>query len=226
MLGNTKLHYINFANEIFEEQQKSLLYKYKMSGFNVTGYTQNDIDDTFMSENIDILSCKRGCGYWLWKPYLILKKLNEVDNGDVVFYTDCGDDLRNDIKTYLLEHFYDNNMLIIKNRFSHLQYTKKDCFDLMNCNENKFFETKQMEAGVCGFKKCDESISFVKEWLSYCMIPNIINDNYESINHSSFIDHRHDQSILTNLVIKNNIKTIDIEHIEKYISYGSLKKIE
>jgi len=35
-------------------------------------YGPNDIDNEFKKKNIEILSQKRGNGYWLWKPYFIL----------------------------------------------------------------------------------------------------------------------------------------------------------
>jgi len=31
----------------------------------------------------------RGFGYWLWKPYLILKTLNNIKDDDIIMYTDA-----------------------------------------------------------------------------------------------------------------------------------------
>ena len=43
-----------------------------------------------MEKNKEILSRKRGSGYWLWKPYLILKTLKEKLNyGDYLIYIDA-----------------------------------------------------------------------------------------------------------------------------------------
>ena len=56
----------------------------------VIQYNKIDIDDRFFNKNRDILSRSRGAGYWLWKPYFILKTLNAVSDGDVIFYADAG----------------------------------------------------------------------------------------------------------------------------------------
>jgi len=47
------------------------------------------------------------------------------------------------------------------------------------------------------------------QWLDWCQIEAVVSDNaniYGKPNFDEFKDHRHDQSIITNLVIKNNIK--------------------
>ena len=33
---------------------------------------------------------KRGNGYWIWKPYVIMKELNKTRNGDLIVYADAG----------------------------------------------------------------------------------------------------------------------------------------
>lgn len=54
-------------------------------------YKPEDIDINFKNKNKDILSRKRGNGYWLWKPYFILKTLKEkLNKGDFLIYTDAG----------------------------------------------------------------------------------------------------------------------------------------
>ena len=54
------------------------------------------------------------------------------------------------------------------------------------------------------FKNYSEK--FIEEWLTWCLIKSIIDDEKDPyIQDKEFIDHRHDQSILTNLQIKYNI---------------------
>ena len=53
-------------------------------------YGPNDIDPDFQKKNKDILSRKRGNGYWLWKSYFINKTLIEkLNEGDYLIYTDA-----------------------------------------------------------------------------------------------------------------------------------------
>ena len=54
-------------------------------------YNFDDIDLNFKKKNEDILSRERGNGYWLWKPYFILKAFKEkLNKGDYLIYTDAG----------------------------------------------------------------------------------------------------------------------------------------
>ena len=85
------------------------------------------------------------------------------------------------------------------------KYTKADCFVYMDCLNPKFFNAFQVEAGLLGFRKTDSNIKFITEWLDYAkderILTDIPNQSYVK-NSKSFIDHRHDQSILNNLLVK------------------------
>jgi hypothetical protein len=64
-----------------------------------------------------------------------------------------------------------------------------------------------MEAGFLIFKKTDNNIKLLKEYLYFCTIKEIV-DN-EPNNHGKNFDgwqfHRNDQSILTNLIVKYDL---------------------
>ena len=45
---------------------------------------------SFYKKNIEIFLQPTGIGYWLWKPYIILEAMKDMDNGDMVIYSDCG----------------------------------------------------------------------------------------------------------------------------------------
>ncbi len=218
------MYYINFSNLKFKECQNTLLDKYNSYGFDCTGYTPDDIDPFFLKCNKEILDNIKGCGYWIWKPYFILKKMSEIEDGEIVLYTDCGDDIKENIKDFVNHVVNQNNgFFLVKNMFFNHQYTKKDCFVSMNCDLDVYWNSYQLEAGVCAFKKCDSTMFFLNQWLAYCENYNIVNDNLILPNVNTFIEHRHDQSILTNLSIKYNISSVSIEHVSRYILYGALK---
>lgn len=50
----------------------------------------DDIEKTFIDVHKDIFKYKMENGLWLWKPYLIKKTLEKVDDGNIVFYCDSG----------------------------------------------------------------------------------------------------------------------------------------
>ena len=78
----------------------------------------------------------------------------------------------------------------------------------MDCDNEKYFNHVQLEAGVIGLKKNDLNLGLVKEWFNYAKNKNILTEcpNISNLpNVNNFSEHRYDQSILTNLFIKNNL---------------------
>ena len=90
----------------------------------------------------------------------------------------------------------------------------------MGCEDNKYLNSTQLEAGCCAFTKNDVTLKFVKEWLSFCENYDVISNESKTPNKQNFREHRYDQSILTNLVIKHDIKTVSISEVSKYVNYN------
>ena len=82
---------INYANESFQKAQKlNLETALQWGADKVIGYTPEDMDDEFREKNKEILSAKKGNGYYLWKPYFLNKAYQELKDGDYLIYTDAG----------------------------------------------------------------------------------------------------------------------------------------
>ncbi|CAI5460228.1 unnamed protein product [Closterium sp. Yama58-4] len=61
-------------------------------------YNHTSLDPDFTSRNNKILSLPRGAGYWVWKPYLILKTLlEEMEDGDLLLYADADSTTNGDL---------------------------------------------------------------------------------------------------------------------------------
>jgi hypothetical protein len=113
----------------------------------------------------------------------------------------------------------DNYCLVLENKFPHGEWTKRDCFHYMDCDTEEYWNATQVEAGLSAWFKNKSSINFCKEWLHFCKMPSLITDTPNTCgkdNLPGFKDHRHDQSILTNLVLKTN-PNISNPYIWKYI---------
>jgi hypothetical protein len=50
----------------------------------------DDLDDEFKLNFKDILREQRGGGYWIWKPYIIKKHLDKINDNDILIYMDAG----------------------------------------------------------------------------------------------------------------------------------------
>ena len=83
---------VNFADEKYRKVRSvnSWTGSYIAGMDVVKEYDLNDIDSEFKKKYTNIFSFQRGCGLWLWKPYLVNKVIKESNDGDYIFYCDSG----------------------------------------------------------------------------------------------------------------------------------------
>ena len=207
-----KLTLVTYANEKFYQQQNNLIHSVEPHGIfdRIKAYREKDIDEQFKKEHSHILEQERGGGYWLWKPYFIYTTLCIMKENDVLLYMDCGDGFTadyNTLRNFLIAKMQKNNILLTAGGYPNREYTKRDCFIGMGCDEAKYHNKTQLEAGILVFKKSTVSMMFVIEWLQFCCDEQLLTDkpNTAGDNLPGFKDHRHDQSILSLLAIKRGI---------------------
>jgi len=206
---------INYANKGFINSRKSLNKTAIDTGEinKVIEYNSTDIDPEFIYKNEKIFSSPRGAGFWLWKPYLILKTLEQIRDNDILVYSDCGIVFVSSIENYV--RFMNGSFML----FQHIdciehEYTKSDTFELLNCrNNSEITNTSQLYASFSIWKKNENSIAFLKEWIRYCENYHCISDEPSIIpNAPTFKDNRHDQSIMSCLAkLYKNKYNIQIE---------------
>lgn len=201
---------INQANniKIFDE---TILYTDK--------YLKNDTEFWEKHSNF-IENNKRGYGYWIWKPYIIKKTMEQMNDGDVLLYADCGceinskriDELNNDIELVKEKEKY---IILSSTEEIERKWNKMDLVVKLNANEDKYMNTIQNQAGVLLILICDKTRNLVNEWYEYSCDYHLIDDSPSILNNADdFIEHRHDQSIFSLLLKKNDIhfgKKISIE---------------
>jgi len=207
-----KKYLISFANDIFYESQKRLGVSALKFGIDeVVPYNDKMLRKTdFYKQNKHILKQKRGSGYWLWKPFIILEAMAMAQEGDIIVYSDSGIEVIADLSP-LFKICAEQNGVMLFNCGGHLnkKWTKRDCFVLMNCDSELYWSGEQALGSFQVYIKNKNSAGFLKKWLSFCLNKHIITDipNVgELTNFTEFKDHRHDQSILSILAIKYNIK--------------------
>jgi hypothetical protein len=214
-----KVH-ISFGNQKFfkslELLEKTSIEIGKVD--EVICYKQDQLkNEEFWIKNSYILSKPRGAGYWIWKPYLILKTFEKLEEGDVVLYSDAGLKVI-DTLTPLFEvtqrDTCDGKMIFKLPPVdvpSHIAktWTKRDCFVLTNADEQKYWNANMTNGAVSLWMKTDKNIEFLKEWLKYLRDPRIVTDDPNMCgrpNFAEFKDHRHDQSVLTILSVRYDIQ--------------------
>ncbi len=201
----TKNWMISFAKgDVYEAGQNFNAQNSINRGFDVIiNYKKRDIDNEFYQKNKELLDQKRGVGYWLWKPYFILKTLNMMQEDDVLMYLDAGVMFLGCIYPYIDKMIKNNkDVILYQNSHTNRIYTKKDTFAFMEMDE-KYRDYPQMAGGLLIIRNTLKSRAFIKKWLEYCQDKRILTDQ-KSVNgeFSDFKDHRHDQAVLTLLYYK------------------------
>ena len=157
---------------------------------------------------------ERGYGFWFWKPLIIKKALETYPE---ILYTDVDYTILNPTDALLDE----TGLTLFTYPFQNRIWTKRDCFYYMNCDEERYWNTQHLEAGISVWKRNDFTLSLLDEWIHYCADKRILSDdaNVSGLsNLPEFKDHRHDQSILTNLKEKYGLKTRPIKSLQGIIA--------
>lgn len=207
-----KMNLIFFGNELFRNQKIRLKNEAEQTNwfdniFIESPETITEIIDKYKN----IFKYERGYGYWLWKPYIILRKLEELNDNDILVYIDSGSSIVNNPEE---KNRYLN---ILKNKsiitFANLDYIerrfqKKRVLKYFNLEkDNDFLNSNHVEGGCLIIKNNKDSREFIKNWLYYCTYDNhsLLNDISDNNEYEDFIEHRHDQSLLSILSKKSDI---------------------
>jgi hypothetical protein len=211
----TALITMAFGKECIYKSQANLLQQSKKYFTEASFFDEHTIDPNFIDKNKEIFSYARGWGFWLWKPFIILETLKKLNEGDVCVYCDAGNSIISDPSPLFGLCIDVGGILLFENRdgnpagtvWRNAEWTKYDCYTLMDCAKNKYVNGSQIDGAYSVWQKNAKTMSFVEEYLSYCQNINIISDlpSITGPNPPMFKDHRHDQSVLSLLAIKHDL---------------------
>ena len=234
-----KYYFHTFGNNIYQGALNRIEKQAKK--FNIFShlfmYNENDLknDTHFWNKHKDFINNnKRGYGYWIWKPYCILKSLEKIDENDIVVICDSGCELNYKAKNRLLEYFKmlnksNKSLLCFQLNQIEKNWTKMDLIDYINCYN--LLDTRQIMATILIIKKNEISKEIIKIWYETCCKYHLIDDSKSILpNDESFIEHRHDQSCFSLICKKydSNIILNDETYYwpwnikESYINYPIL----
>ena len=211
------IHLISFGCNKYKNSIKRLYNEANDSKWfnSITIYTPQDIDIQFKNKHKDIFNYERGYGYWIWKNYFIRKKINEINDNDILLYLDCGCSINKNAKKRFFEYINlinDSDKDVLSFELTHIEnnWTIDEIFKLFDILEtNQIYYSKQLVATIRIFKKTDNSLKLIDKL--YNLIDNnnlLITDIYnKKQKNKNFKDNRHDQSI-SSVFYKYNNATI------------------
>lgn len=204
---------VNYANDKYRPAQRvnSWFGKHVGNFDEVISFGPNDIDADFRTAHKDILSGKRGNGYWLWKPYFIQRVIDNSKDGDYIFYLDSGAFFVRDIRL-LMPYVTDENPLFVTDiPLMECNWTKPACFEYFHAEHLRY--TNQIQSGYIFFIVNDYTRDFFREYLEICQSTKLLVSEglgkYDSATKNyddQFVSHREDQSILSIMCKLRGIK--------------------
>lgn len=231
MNNGNKIILLSFASD----DLKKSIYRFKKQAKETNFYDEirvmsfTDLDTDFKKVLKKLVSNgkKKGFGYFMWKPFLLKKILEEINYGDVINYMDIGFHLIKENKKRFedyLNYIYEKNNWILTFQYHNKicekidnisfpsrkerEYSKGDLLDFFGFyNKSLITETPQYMAGCFFIKKSKNSISFINEWLDiFYQRFDLVDDTESKLkNLNGFIENRHDQSVFSLLCKKYNL---------------------
>jgi hypothetical protein len=201
-----QIHLITYGDNNFTNAKKRI----NNEGINsewfdtIEIYSPDILNDTFKMKFKDILKQPRIAGYGLWRPYIIKKKLNEINDNDILIYLDAGCSININGKQRFNEYIEMLNKSdkgIISFQMPHIEkkYTIKEVFHYFNININsEYANSGQILDGILIMKKNKNLNIIIDAWYNVMYDePLLFTDHYNKNQEPHFIDNRHEQSILS-----------------------------
>lgn len=206
-----KISLVNYATEGYDKKKKKNSFSAKTFGRinEVYSYSPEDIDEKFKSNNKLILSQQKGAGLWLWKPYFFNKVLQEkVIHNDYLFHCDASSFFIKSVKPLVKKMEKESiDIMCFSLPLIEEKWTSPFVLEYFDVSE-KVEKSNQILANFLIVKKTNKTIAFAKEWLSLCENVNLLtgSDNTNEENLDFYDNHRFDQSILSLLCKRYEIK--------------------
>jgi hypothetical protein len=192
--------FINRINPITQQAEDFKLFD------NFKCWKEEDIDDDFKNKYSKVWNnSSRGGGWWIWKPYIIYKQLEKMNNNDILIYIDSGCSINN---TFQSKERFNNYIQILNNNWSGVlrfelthpeyKYTNKYTVNYFknkfNVNMDKYIESNQIVGGIILMRKTIFVMEFFKKVLEILNEEQyLFTDNFTTNNEL----HSHDQSIMS-----------------------------
>lgn len=208
---------VTFANEnsihMYNAQLAQLMHVKLGMDFEYRMYTERDVVDWLRELPQDVHeNPKRGYYYWAWKPWIILDTMRLMPLNSIILYLDAGMYL-NDKQLVLetIEQAYQSGYVVYDLTHTNRLFCKPECYYLLNESD---LAKPMTDASILFLKNTIENQHVVEKWMELCKMDYMISDksnpdfnlpsNFDAQN---YIEHRHDQLLLSTVVRNAKWKT-------------------
>ena len=180
----------------------------------IYGYT--DLDVSFRHQHeVWMSSQRRGHGYWIWKPQVILQTLRRIPENAIVLYMDIGCSLIpsgikrfNEYVELVTAHPSGVLAFSLESIHPEARWNKGDLLRLFDVDGDSL----QVLSGIEFMVNTPTVRRMVEQWLTYMSNYHLIDDSPSILpNDPRFTEHRHDQSVWSLLVKTNKCLVIPDE---------------
>ncbi len=171
-------------------------------------YTPKDLPESFRRERRDLLRQRRGGGYWVWKPFILLQAMREAAPGDIVIYLDAGVSVVDDLAP-LAELGARRKVALFWSGYITRCWTKRDAFILLGADSPRYWDARMAAGGYVAMQNGEPARRLAADWLEAISDPRVVSDIPNQLgqpNHDGFRAHRHDQSALSILARRDGIE--------------------
>lgn len=198
------VYLVSYASgtEVYLKNQNALALSSLNKGIDfILNYRPSLFDPAFTKKNAHILKHKTGAGYWIWKPYVILKTMRTAPEGSTIIYADTGFVLRGSLKP-ILDRLQEADIILYKYNPAIegllKRVTKRYALVQTNCDTDTCRNAPHILAGFMVLRNTPTARAFIEKWLQYCEDETLIMESPNlSPEDPDFSHHQHDEALLS-----------------------------
>lgn len=202
---------------------RRILRQASKSSYFSSSVLKGPIDEARSAEFGELDFASRGLGYWRWKPQIVHQQLQALPNSvPGLWYVDAGCSIfTTPTARYRMAQYLEfglankvGTFFQLSDSFSDLFYTKHLTHTAIPIHSYRQREG-QVQATAFFIANTSEGKDLAHEWASLSRQVELFDDSsnapHENCPSSSYVDHRHDQSVLSLLVKERGIPLLPDE---------------
>jgi len=187
-------------------------------------YGFSDLAEDWAAAHASVLSQRRGGGWWLWKPYLILRTLRDDRvpwHTGVVLWLDAGNFYAGDPRPVVAEALRGSDVAAMRLKCCiESDWTSAVALEKLGGSGFAIADTPQLGAYFLILRKTTKALAFVEEWLMRAEDPDILLEaggEANLLSAPSYQRHMADQSIFSVLFKQYGFEAMSLEDGHKAV---------